>query len=447
MIAGSYSFAEQHSSSGLAHLSYHCPGLHGPGAAKQDIGRQTFRDMLGEGKPLMRVPPFQRTYCWSRKLAADWWRDARSGSHSTGKAIYCPVAGSDPRVELLVVDGQQRLTTTCLCVSAIRDEALRSASAAPFDVQKLASACDAVLFRDVPAARVWLNRWCADDPEVLPGGWSEVLPPDDGALPFLSLVPTLRDRQSFQQMVLGGRLGLKPTVLTGPMAEVRAAFDEVVRGLNLKQLATSLWCILDGMNVMSMKVLDPPPGLARQVFQWAQEKSLAAEVMVRNPQPGVCLCVSDLVRNLVLAPLLERSAAEMEDVLRQHWIPLEQRFVSPILFDAFLLRFVEADPRAAVSESAAPMLAMADASAASTPDSDLSTQLHLYARVLCEYDAIVRTQSVGDRDCVALISALSGKLCRFADGGLKEEHDICGRAQTDVDTAAMPPPPPPSRRA
>ena len=57
-----------------------------------------------------------------------------------------------------------------------------------------------------------------------------------------------------------------------------------------------------------------------------------------NPKPGVCLTVSDLVRNLVLAPLLDRPAAEMEEVLRQHWLPLELRFGSPVQFDAFLQR-------------------------------------------------------------------------------------------------------------
>lgn len=393
----------------------------------------------------MRVPPFQRAYCWDKRLAADWWRDSKAGSHSTGKAIYCPVSGADPRAELLVVDGQQRLTTSCLCVSAIRDEALRLAAAAPSDAEKLASACDAVLFCDLSGARLWFKRWCADDPEVLPGGWSEVLPPDDGALPFLSLVPTLRDRRPFQQLVLGGRLGLAPTVLTGPMAEVRAAFDQAVQGLSLRQLATSLWCVLDGMNVMSVRIVDPPPGLARQVFQWAQEKALAAEVMVRNPQPGVCLCVSDLVRNLVLAPLLDRPAAEMEDVLREHWIPLELRFASPTLFDACLLRFVDAEPRATISEFAAPMLSMADASAASMPDSELSNQLRLYARVLCEYDALVRAHSGDEGGSLAVIAALSEKLQRFADGGTKDAQGATQIGKPGGDAAAMPPPPAPSR--
>merc|ERR1711924_21257 len=129
------------------------------------------------------------------------------------------------------------------------------------------------------------ERWGADDPEVLfSGSWAEVLPADDGALPFLSLVPTLRDRQPFQQLVTGGRLGLAPTASTGPMAEVRAAFDGAVRGLGVRQLATALWCVLDGMHMMAVRVVDPPKGLARQIFQWAQEKALSAEVLVVNPQ-------------------------------------------------------------------------------------------------------------------------------------------------------------------
>ena len=47
----------------LSHLSYECPGLHGPGT-KQDIRRTTIRQIL-TGQDRIVIPLFQRKYCWT----------------------------------------------------------------------------------------------------------------------------------------------------------------------------------------------------------------------------------------------------------------------------------------------------------------------------------------------------------------------------------------------
>merc|ERR1719215_1775559 len=219
------------------------------------------------------------------------------------------------------------------------------------------------------------------------------------------------------------------------MTEVRVAFDEAVRGRSLRQLASDLRRVLDSMTVMSMTIVDPPPGLARQGYQWAQEKALTIGMELLNPKPGMCLAVSDLARNLVLAALLDRPAAEIEEVLRRYWLPVELRFESPGQFDAFLQRFVDAAPRAAVSETAAPLLATADGAAA-MGKKDVDTQFRLYACVLCEYDAVVRTCAGSEENELAVIAALSAKLLRFADGGPKELQD---EAPPGVHALCLPP--------
>lgn len=378
----------------------------------------------------MRIPPFQRAYCWDEKLAAGWWRDSQGGPHSTGKAIFCPIRGSDPRAELIVVDGQQRLTTMCLCVSAIRDEALHSLATAPETAEELARACDAVLFSDSFAAQRWFE---ASQALLAMGsaGWHEVLPPDGEALSFLSLVPTFRDRLAFQQLLAAGRLGLHPSAPESPMAEVRAAFDQAVRGRSLQQLESDLRRMLDSMTVMSMTIVDPPPGLARQLYQWAQEKAMTIGMELLNPKPGVCLTVSDLVRNLVLAPLLDRPAAEMEEVLRQHWLPLELRFGSPVQFAMRHLWHPCPRPRHHPRQRRRGRLHGREGRRGA---------FRLYARVLCEYDVVSQAQVESGADELAAIAALSAKLRRFADGGPK---DAKGSAVAGV---AKPLPPPLPRR-
>jgi len=418
-MLGQHSFSQAHERTGLAHLSYHCPGLHGPGAAKQDIQRRSFRELLGEGKPIMRIPPFQRAYCWDDRLAAGWWRDCRKGSHSAGKAIFCPVPYAASSAELQVIDGQQRLTTVCLLVTAIRDAALRIALTAKPDaalrISEIVSTCDKALFHDVEAAQVWMT---AAREKVRDGqtAWDDLLPTTDAVLPFLALAPSLRDRAPFAQLLTAGYLDLALATGDCPMVKVKEFLDRAVSGHDVKQLLEDTRFALDGMSVMTINIVDPPRGLAQQVYQWAQEKSLGVSLELNNPTPGVFLSVSDLVRNLLLAPLLDSPAEEMEAVLRNHWLPLEVRFDSPQQFDALLARFVEAKPQAAVSEAAAPLLNAAKGMDVACPGCELSVQLRLYGRFLSEYDAMFKDSA----NPVVVIAALSRALQNFADGGQKD---------------------------
>lgn len=269
MEPGQYSFSAQHGATGLAHLSYHCPGLHGPGAAQTDVRRLSFRSLLGNGRPVMRIPPFQRAYCWDEKLAETFWRDSKKTSHSLGKVILSPAAGVETDAEMLVIDGQQRLTTLCLLVTVIRDAVLTSSEELTPQtstiVAQVASACNAVLFSDEQAS----SAWCRDARAKInaaSGTWEDALIDPTSALPFLSLVPSLRDRSVYLQMIAGGLLGLVPTAHDCPMARVKRTFDSLVHGRNVKLLAGDLRRVLDSMNVMIVTIIKPPAGLAQQVL-------------------------------------------------------------------------------------------------------------------------------------------------------------------------------------
>ena len=112
----------------IKHMSYECPGLHGP-ECRQDIKPMTVLEMLSTIKQLT-IPLFQRSYCWGTgssvyrenwsdpgietKLVYGWWRDLMNASienpHRVGTIkFYKDRNGSD---QLLVIDGQQRTTTT-----------------------------------------------------------------------------------------------------------------------------------------------------------------------------------------------------------------------------------------------------------------------------------------------------------------------------------------------
>lgn len=438
MQPGEHSFTVQHPTHGLAHLSFHCPGLHGAGACKQEVGRISFGDILKPGGPLLRIPPFQRAYCWNHNLAFGWWRDCQRGAHSTGKALFCPYPGGDPHSELIVIDGQQRLTTTCLLLAALRDATLRFLKSSEAEhAVRLVRSCEAALFSDPHSA----NAWIKESREKNAGeqlGWESLLPTDNAVLPFLRLTPTLRDRACFAQLLVAGRLGMAVDVSDCPMTVVKGYFDNVVKGLGIRQLAMGIRSALKGMSVMAITLVQPPTGLPQQVYQWSQERALASSIEIANPSPGVWLAISDLVRNMVLAPLLDRSAAETEEVLQQTWLPLEMRFETPQSFDAFLQRFVDANPRAPITSSTAPIIQAADGAQALLGKCELSDKMRLYGSMVAEYDVVAA--ECGDK--FILIERLVSKLERFAVHGLKVSAASSSlEPGQEVDDAMMMPPP------
>ena len=105
----------------LEQMSYRCPGLHGPGT-RQDISRQTFAQVLEKYTKLI-IPMFQRRYCWTVSQFEKWWNDVHHGEsdyfgqHSTGKVRVKP----NEKNELIIIDGQQRFTTTLILLAALRN--------------------------------------------------------------------------------------------------------------------------------------------------------------------------------------------------------------------------------------------------------------------------------------------------------------------------------------
>ena len=105
----------------LKQLSYSCPGLQGPGT-RQDIFRQTFAQVF-ENYPRLIIPLFQRRYCWTESQFEKWWNDVHHGKrellvqHSTGKIVVKP----NENQELIIIDGQQRLTTTLILLISLRN--------------------------------------------------------------------------------------------------------------------------------------------------------------------------------------------------------------------------------------------------------------------------------------------------------------------------------------
>jgi len=92
-------------------------------------GQVVFKDLLGQAQ--YRIPLFQRTYDWREPQWERLWEDLQAiygmdepRSHFIGSVVAQPVPTIPGRVsQYVLIDGQQRITTLLILLSAIRDKA------------------------------------------------------------------------------------------------------------------------------------------------------------------------------------------------------------------------------------------------------------------------------------------------------------------------------------
>lgn len=109
----------------------------GPGDQAMEAGvvqaKETNLEEVLEGKKQYAVPLFQRTYSWKREHVDRLWTDlvdiarvrrtSPGATHFIGSLVLAstPGVGGIGLNRMLVVDGQQRLTTLSLLLAALRD--------------------------------------------------------------------------------------------------------------------------------------------------------------------------------------------------------------------------------------------------------------------------------------------------------------------------------------
>ncbi len=108
-------------------------------------GETSFFALLG-GDKQFTIPIYQRTYSWTDEQCEQLWKDIkRTGEsnemkgHFVGSIVYIqhglfPAGGP---VELLVIDGQQRLTTLSLLLIALAKAAKNAPDTTDFSYKQL----------------------------------------------------------------------------------------------------------------------------------------------------------------------------------------------------------------------------------------------------------------------------------------------------------------------
>ena len=252
--------------------------------AQEDVvqASQTRLINLVEGERQFQVPLYQRTYTWVERNLEQLWSDivdqallaeeGRDGTHFLGSIVLAPSPLNEAAfTRLLVIDGQQRLTTLLIALIAVRDHMAESDPRQRERIDEL----------------YLVNKWRS------------------GTGDYLKLLPTQTDRPSFDALVRGTHGGGNDTIY-----ETYRFFAARLQSLG-------------GDDTVDV----PVPSIERAITSRLAMVSITADhgdnvhrIFESINNTGARLSQADLMRNHVFMRLPTRA----EHVYQTYWVPLQE---------------------------------------------------------------------------------------------------------------------------
>ncbi len=245
-----------------------------------------------------RIPIYQRTYSWTRDQCTQLWEDIvrtashhEEGGHFVGSIVYIEsgVHHVSTVPELLVIDGQQRLTTLTLLLVAIGRALPPDEAGAEWTTKKLMNYY--VFNREEEGSLRYKLALTMSDRETL----RAII--DDRALPDSPSRRLLRNFEFFTDRIKAAHLSL----------------DDVIKGLQRLMI----------VDIALDRTTDNP----QLIFESLNSTGLA-------------LTQADLIRNYVLMGL---SPDHQDALYASDWYPMEQGFGAEgytLYFDRFVRDFL-----------------------------------------------------------------------------------------------------------
>lgn len=227
------------------------------------------------------IPVFQRHYRWERPQWEKFWssleeirRPEKTGNHFMGFLVFVPgLAQPGQHTRFHLIDGQQRLTTSCLLLAALRNVARRSGQ------EELADEIHA----------------------------DYLVHPRKKGEEHYRLLPKEQDQVSLLAIVDG-----KPAP-AGRMADALAYFEQRASALAADDAAQ----LRDLFNVVCQRL---------EFMCATLESENAYNIFKSLNSTGVPLGPSDLIRNFVFMHVPPDAQDAFE---RERWAPLEAMFAGP----------------------------------------------------------------------------------------------------------------------
>lgn len=243
-----------------------------------------FLDLLGIAKMQFVIPVYQRVYSWSEKECEVLWNDIiRAGKtgnpHFVGSVLYIPESDSTMTgiKKMLLIDGQQRMTTLSLIISALVECLEEDANRASF-------------LTDIKVSSLRKSYLFNDDDYVGDACYKLILSADDKATLF----------------AIAGD-GAMPDDRSNLIVGNYEFFKGRIRAKNFDP--KTLWAGLNNIQIIDTK-LDAAIDNAQVIFESMNSK-------------GKPLTPIDLIRNYILMSLPSTQQAKLYD---HYWRPIELLF-------------------------------------------------------------------------------------------------------------------------
>mmetsp|Transcript_21510 Transcript_21510/g.55005 ORF Transcript_21510/g.55005 Transcript_21510/m.55005 type:complete len:471 (-) Transcript_21510:160-1572(-) len=266
--------------------------LDGIGASSKDVTFMTMSKVF-QSCQLHRIPVFQRRYCWGVEQFENMWKsvddmtraDENTNNHSFGRLLLFV----RPDKSRLVLDGQQRLTTMSLFISAM--------------VNRLQALDEDALVRPV-AAHIF----------------------GPGKLP--RLIPTLDDREDFAVALTD-----PSPVGSGILLQCKRFFTKRLADADADRVMELAGALTNRVSALAFVVPNEESiqplfeNLAKRSFRIAQQMAEFKRQGIPTllpPPPGVGMAYVDLIRNFVFEHFATED--EMRNEHTQWWSPMETAF-------------------------------------------------------------------------------------------------------------------------
>ena len=294
------------------------------------------------------LPVFQRKYCWTTSQFKLFWKDLikLSSSFKSHKHHIGKVTVFEKGDEIIVIDGQQRITTVLIICMSIRDAFIRiNETRKSRKIRNMVDKIESVLFNsadsiNLPKAKDKSKAQLSTCDEK-----SDIDVGEGDRVRHIRFLPTYLDRQPFYNLVLRNKAQKSNDSVVNIYAAKQyfdACVDSLCRNGSLQRLCVLYVDLMPKFTFVYTGIPHQHADKGFFIYQWLFEKQFLAATLLQNKRPGEHHLPCEMFNNYILSFFIALDIEHQERVYLQ-WNAMEKKFASMREFNAFLVGRVEAE--------------------------------------------------------------------------------------------------------
>mmetsp|Transcript_18944 Transcript_18944/g.16842 ORF Transcript_18944/g.16842 Transcript_18944/m.16842 type:complete len:424 (-) Transcript_18944:56-1327(-) len=315
--------------------------------------------------PHIILPVFQRQYCWTEKQFRLYWKDLndiclsyQNKKHHIGRFTLF-----EKENEVVVLDGQQRITTTLIIFIAIRDAFIRyNKKHNNSKINVIIHTIDAILYNNIKVngkatkskkkqnRNKYVDNKENEDEDEKIGTVNKLEISEGERLDFIRFLPTYLDRQPLYNLILNN--GKYEEYVAGNehnnnIYNAKRYFDARVTNIiagkydnhKLNQLKNLYNQLLTKFTFVYIGIPHKYWDKGFFIYQWLFEKSFLASTLIKNNRPGEHHMPCELFKNYILSFFMSFEMDKQEAIYIE-WTEMEKAFPSQKDFNDYLIKTI-----------------------------------------------------------------------------------------------------------